>query len=256
MNSTQKIVLLGTSYSAAARALFAAMTVQPTTARKRLINSTFGVLIGSGILPKLDHLYVLAAHDSQAALLNWVNPAVSLSLTASPTFTADRGYQGDAATSGLQTSTNMSTFTNFKQDTASMFGWSLTDAQSATADFGGVVAGSNSFAIIRTATNLINSRVNCASTSSIANTTGLGLFTLSRGSSADFNVYKNSVLLGTGSIVSTAVPGGMPFGICKGSTTFSARQMAAGGCGSALSASDVAVLYGALQNWMTTVGAA
>lgn len=59
-----------------ANALFAAMTVQPNTLRKKIILSTIHSLKLAGIWNKLDALWIPAAHDRQAARLNWRNPAL------------------------------------------------------------------------------------------------------------------------------------------------------------------------------------
>lgn len=57
---------------AQAAALMARMSEAPAPVRSRAIGGLVGSLISSGIWQKLDLLYVLAAHDAQAARLNWV----------------------------------------------------------------------------------------------------------------------------------------------------------------------------------------
>lgn len=71
-----------------------AMTVEPDDTRKGLIDDFIGGLKTDGIYTKLGFLYILAAHDEQAARLNVLNPA-SNALTGSPTFTTDRGFTSD-----------------------------------------------------------------------------------------------------------------------------------------------------------------
>ena len=121
-------------FSDEATALFAAMSVQPDAARKALINSFIVALKTAGIWSELDLLYVMAAHDAQAAQLNWKAPAANtLSPQNSPTFTTDRGYQGNGTTSYLTAGTNFSALTNYQQNDAVLGVWSLTDLDHATA---------------------------------------------------------------------------------------------------------------------------
>lgn len=86
-----------------AEALFAAMTVQPDEARKTLINDTVAALMAAGVWTKYQELYVFAAHDVQAALLNWKTPAQSATRLGTATFTVDRGFTGNGGTGGANT---------------------------------------------------------------------------------------------------------------------------------------------------------
>lgn len=87
----------------ASELLFSYMAVQPTAARKVILNAFITTLKGAGIWQKLDLLYVLAAHDAQAARLNWIAPqANALVATNSPVFTVDQGYAGDAVAARLE----------------------------------------------------------------------------------------------------------------------------------------------------------
>lgn len=71
--------------------LINSMTTPPSTARQQSIRDVF-TAIGPTILAKLDALHVYAAHDEQAAKLNWVDPTKYLaSLGSDPaTFAAER----------------------------------------------------------------------------------------------------------------------------------------------------------------------
>src|SRR5690606_39788847 len=76
----------------------------------------------------LDGLYVLAAHDAQAARINWKDPANVATTINAPTFTADRGYQGDGSSSSLDTNFNpVSASQNYQQDACHLGVWPLTD---------------------------------------------------------------------------------------------------------------------------------
>lgn len=122
----------GTSYSAEATALFARMSVAPDATRKGHINTLIVALKNAGVWTKLDALYIFAAHDAQAARLNWVSTSYDASAVNSPTFTTDRGYTGDGATSYLDYQFNPATAGGkFAQNSAHMAMW--TDSTTSTA---------------------------------------------------------------------------------------------------------------------------
>tara|TARA_R110002020_G_C16034348_1_gene753176 strand:+ start:83 stop:778 length:696 start_codon:yes stop_codon:yes gene_type:complete len=58
------------------------MTVPPSTARETAICELVTGLKADGIWSKLDLLYVMAAHDMQAASLNWIDASFDYSLSA------------------------------------------------------------------------------------------------------------------------------------------------------------------------------
>jgi hypothetical protein len=236
--------------------LIGAMTPAPDATRQTLITSTVDSLIAAGVWPKLDMFFITAAHAAQPALLDWCNPyAIGLIATNSPAFVIDRGYTGDGTTSGVQTTgRNVSTLTSFLQDSASMWAWSRTDGTGTGADFG-TVGASNSFSIIRSASNNNTQRLNTNTTASVANAGAIGFFGMTRNNSADFQPYKNGAVLGGALAAVSAAPFAGPFSLCKGQASFSVRQMAAGGCGGYLTPTEWLALYNAVAAYMTAVGA-
>lgn len=79
-----------------AKALFAAMTVQPPNWYARLLNTTYRDLISTGLLPKIDLSYLMSAHDEQASRLNLKVPGTNtLALVSAPVFTPFVGWKGD-----------------------------------------------------------------------------------------------------------------------------------------------------------------
>lgn len=121
MTAILRHVVRQRGYGIEALRLFEAMTVKPDGRRKALIADTIKALQASGVWNQQDAVYFMAAHDAQAARLNWKNPSLfAMTAVNSPTFTRDRGYQGDGATSYLNT--NLSSTTagiNFSQNNAS-----------------------------------------------------------------------------------------------------------------------------------------
>lgn len=104
---------MGGSYTvvnAETTTLLAAMSVQPDQRRTAIIDTFIGALKAAGVWSKIDAMWVAAAHDEQAGRLNWKSPG-SFTLTAvnTPTFTTDRGFNGNGSTSYLDTGWDRST---------------------------------------------------------------------------------------------------------------------------------------------------
>lgn len=84
--------------------LIAAMVVPPNNFRKANIAQLIQKLYASGTWAKTDVFWVLAAHDEQAARLNWKSPGTfTLNAINSPAFVADRGFTGNGSSSWLDT---------------------------------------------------------------------------------------------------------------------------------------------------------
>lgn len=81
----------GSSNEAETDALIARMTTAPTTARETAINTLIKGLKDNGLWAKMDLLYVMAAHDEQAALLNWKGSSFNAT-NSRMTFTTDWGF--------------------------------------------------------------------------------------------------------------------------------------------------------------------
>lgn len=89
-------------------ALLAAMSGAPSGARQIIINRMIEKLklyqtdhCGSA-WTAIDTLFVMAAHDEQAARIDWKNPARIATKVGTPTFVVDRGYSGVTNTSYLE----------------------------------------------------------------------------------------------------------------------------------------------------------
>jgi hypothetical protein len=110
-------------------ALIAAMTNKPTAARQSLINYTIYNLKKSGFWARIDKLLVFACHSNDAgeALLDWKNPSLNPALAVNaPTFTIDRGFTGDGASSYVNTKFTPSTQgVNYQLLSASYIYWFL-----------------------------------------------------------------------------------------------------------------------------------
>jgi hypothetical protein len=100
------------SLDTTASTIIDAFTTEPAVERKLAINDLIVRLKGTTIWAKLDALYLLAAHESAAALVNWKNPGtydLTLHGTTAPSFVTDSGFVTDGVDNYLNTNFNPST---------------------------------------------------------------------------------------------------------------------------------------------------
>jgi hypothetical protein len=254
--ATRRVTVLSPAFAPDTVSLLNRMTTAPGAARRRLIDTCIRALIASGIWAKLDILYVLAAHDAQAARLNWKAPgSFTLTATNAPTFTSDRGYAGDGSTSYLDTGWAPATNgVNYTQDSAAYGVWSLTSAQSAAGTFG-TRTSTDARAILRNASDQLKYTINSATQTTIANTDASGLFVVSRSAAAVTQSYRNGAALGAAGSGTSAALSAVNFGVGEAGAAFSSYQVAAAFTGGNLSAAEQASLYTALQAFLHALGA-
>lgn len=236
----------------------AGMAVPPTRDRTIILNDLVRGLKDDHVWSKLDCLYLLAAHDSQAARINVRAPANNIiSAVNSPAFTNDRGFTGDGSSALLVTNFNPAIGSPQYSLNSAAFGvWSRTN------NMGGFDLGQSG------STSGINSRASTASTLrgvvnySISANYGstadsLGHHCVSRTASNLTSGYKAGSLVGTSPIAPIEV-GNDSFYILRGVTltSYSSRQIAAVHIGSGLAAVEVARLYARLNNYLSAIGAA
>jgi hypothetical protein len=248
-------------------ALRTAMSVKPTGPRLGLYNELIHDLKIAGVWAKLDALYLLAAHDAQAARLNIRDPgSFDLTAVSSPTFTTDRGYAGDGSTSYLDPDFVPSVaLGQFAQDSCHLGVWSRTDSAANVVDIGGRFDGSTrqSFIQIRTGVDQMAGRLNqnAASLNTAGSISSVGHFLRTRTGAAASDNYKAGVAFG--STANTASTGLTDRKILIGAlqngasvALHSARQYAAAHIGGGLTSQDAAALYAALHAYLAAVGAA
>jgi len=241
--------------------LLAAMTTQPDATRQGHINTLITSL--SSIWTKLDVLYVLAAHDNQAARLNWKNPGtLTAALVSTPTFTTDRGYAGNGTSTALNTGYNPSTFsgTQFLQNTNHMSVWSGTDVSaSAQTDCGHT----NARIISKSANNTAAAVDNAAATATFSisgQNSSIGWTCIARQVSTQYEAVRNLATPINVTQTSAAVVS-LPFYLCANAATgpvganWSTRRIQAFSAGAYLSDAERDTVYSALATYMTAVGA-
>lgn len=237
----------------------AAMSVAPDATREGHIDTLIAGLIDDGVWAKLDWLSLYAAHDAQAARLNAVNPAQSFSVTGSPSFSTDLGYQGVSTTgyltSGWDASNNG---VNYTRDSACIGAWSLTEYNGAGDPVGNATARINPRNGGQTQTAINES----FPTGTMAGPgTSVGLFVGNRnGSTAGGRaVYHNAtsyVLTGGASIALTTHDFyGCGYNNSGSAQVDSSRRYAAVFWGGSLDATEQTAIYNRLSTYLTAVGA-
>jgi len=244
----------GPVYDPDAVILFAAMTVQPDTARKEVINQLILNLKAAGIWSVLDVLYVTAAHDAQAAGLNWKAPA-SFVLTAvnSPTFTTDRGYAGDGTTSYLDTGWAPNNGVQFTQNSAHFGLWLRSVGAAAGNILGRATAGTPILFTPNPFGSGVQLRLNSGAAVYINPPAAAGWNVCDRASSTTIALRKDGVEQGTAAQTSSARDSAALL-IGRAGSSFSTAQVAAASFGASIASLDSSY-YAALQTYMTAVGA-
>jgi hypothetical protein len=186
----------------------------------------------------LGKLWILAAENTQSALTDMV--ALDLAVVnGSPTFTTDRGYTANStSTDYISTAYNLSTATNWKQNSASIFYYCNQSSGAQTNTICGTNSTTNSYDAYPGP--LLYARLNNSSQGGFTITNALGSATGSRTASTTTTVYQNGSSLGADSGV-----GGAPDNATMqilGSSTFgvnTANRSAAYAFGAGLTAAQV-----------------
>jgi hypothetical protein len=244
-------------------ALIARMTVKPDAARQRIIDATVTSLKAAGLWAKLEALWVLEAHDAQAAQRNWIADAFNLTPVNSPTFTVDRGYAGNGSSSYLNTGFNPSLGSIFTQNSGS-FGYYLS---------AGTITGSNSaigmgcsdasyatFLIPRSTGNAPRGRINSSATLDYGPgslSTRLGFTGLTRTGSTVTNCWRNGSRSTTETTASSGRPNNNMYLLATNSSGsaagWSGNQMAWAFVGAGLTTAEISDLRVIMSYYMTSI---
>ena len=256
----------GETYCAEATALFARMTTQPTTERKEIINTFIVSLKTAGVWSKLDAMYVLAAADQQAALLNWIADTNNATTVNSPTFTVDEGIQGNGTSSYVDTHYEpYSDSVHFSRTSGHYSVYSRSNISDGNyVDFGlsrYVTVYSHSYIVMKgSATSAVACLVMGSATTAHNITSSLGLYVVNviggnlqfyQNSTQKLNTAHTPLFMPTGNMylgcrnyyVSSPTPSG-----------YSSRQFAFVSIGGGLTSTEQANLYNAVEAYMDALG--
>lgn len=247
-------------YDPDAQALFARFEVEPEPERKRLISDRFIAGKATSWWPKLDALWVHAAHAAEAGRLNWLSSAFNCLPVNDPAFVVDRGYASDGMTSYLDTQFNPAAGgAKFTRNSASFGLRSNTDA-GLDGGIGGFIAGGQGVAIQpRDTANRYFFRINQSANTgpgSIASTTARGLFVVSRASASEAKLYVDGVaVLTSGAASVPPVNGNLRLGgVNDGSLR--AAQFSMGFIGAGMTQAEVAGIRDWFEPYRIAVGVA
>lgn len=232
--------------------LLAAMTDPPHALRQANINALIVALKTAGIWADLDVFYVMAAHDAQAAKLNWKNPGTKDLIEVNTlNFTVDMGFQSNGSNSRARTQYVPSTDgVQYLQDDAAHFIYSRTDADSTVYDSGTVTAPQCRIRKSSSLQAIFNDATLHTKGSAVS---GIGLLMVQRRAAADVRIFRNGVQLGTtDTTASTGRPATEQWLCGANSSQFSSRLESAGGWGASLVGQELA-LYNALNTYMTNI---
>lgn len=247
----------------AALAVIDAFATAPSGAQIANINTLVTSLKSAGVWPLLDVFYVFAAHDAQAALVNWVKPGASnAGVTGSATFQAFAGFLGDGATGYVTTNFNPTiSGATFTLNSAHIAAWSLTLTGTATSTerlIGDLSSGTVSRVKIEpwTTGNKFSGLVNGSATASVSGSTTQGAFLVNRSGSASVQFYVNGSATGTTTDISTSLLNDTITILHDGfSGAFATLLVASMSGGGSLTPTQVAALYAAEHAYMLSVGA-
>jgi len=247
------VITVNVADEAETTALLAAMTVQPDSTRKALINTLIAGLKADGVWSKMGAFNVLAAHDAQAARVGWKNPAKILTASGTITFTTDRGYAGNGTNGYLEHPDNLAAISGFTQNNASMGVYCNTNVLENKSAIGQVTT-LRSYITPRNGSNM-DWRPNGAATSSaLPVATSVGLSAWSRVDASNARAFKNGALLATAG-VSGAI-GSTKYTLCRNGTQYATVRVAAAWVGSSLTDAEHLAVYNRVHTFLSAIGAA
>jgi hypothetical protein len=224
-------------------------------------------LVADGIWAKLDALYIFAAAESATALENLKQDNYHCTVNGSPTFAADDGYTGVAASTTvyLDTGFNPSTASgNYTLNSAHASVWCFEDHEGngseiamglSTTGFGAI----NVMMIPRFNTDDAHARINEAVSTVVTVANCAGHLLGSRTSSTAGEYYLNGTSLGTSNLATDALINGNVYilgnnTVGVGPEFGGAFKLSAASLGSGLNDTEASDFNDHLRTYMTAVG--
>lgn len=240
----------------------AAMSVAPSVTRKVQLNTLIIALKAAGVWTKLTHLYIMAAHDAQAGLLNAKQPGTNtLTLgsgtgVAVPAFTLDRGYRPANGNNGSWLATGYTPPVGTRND-FHLGAWVRAAGIGVNT---GVAIGTVQQQLFPYFSSTSLRCVLCSAGTNFAVAGSVGHSVISRRVSNQQVGYRNGSLLGTGAVTTASDPatpiyiGGS--GVNAGSLSNRMDgQFSIAHAGQGLTDAETLALYNALSSYMTAIGA-
>lgn len=231
-------------WRAETRALIARMIVPPGHARAARYDALIRRLIVTGVWGRLDALYLLAAHDAQAARLNLKSASFTLVPIGAPGFAVDRGYTSDGVSTALSTQFNPVTAGGaFTPHSAHLGCWVLSEGAANTNAMGNA----NARIFVRTASDAMSGRMNdTIAPAGPPIATSIGHSILNRIAATGYQFVRDGTVLGTAASVASAITDA-PIWVCGANgLTPSTLTVAAAHLGGGLTPGEVIALHNAV----------
>lgn len=246
--------LPATAHNYIADPIIAAMTVAPSPEREALIRQTVGDLVSTGLWNKMDLLYFAAAHDQQAATVNWMDPAgTKLDVPAQFTFTEDHGFVS-TGTGIIGTGYAPSDLNHYSQQFAHIGLWNPTDVEA----FQAIYANDSGSSFLQLSTRATGARLKINEGSSSANysfnaVTGHFIGNLDQ-SGGVVRGYHNGIQRFSVVPTSNVAEPTTEIGLLSGSLSTNSG-MAVAHIGGALTPAEITDLHTIIKNYVNTVTA-
>ena len=247
------------SYDADSLAYFSAMSVQPDSTRKGLIDALIRGLKADGVWAKLDCLWLIAAHDAQAGRVNAKAPSTyALTAVNGPTFVTDRGYSCDGTNDHLLSEYDYASGGAFQQNNAHVAAYlnaSSGAASSNTASLGSSSVGANTALRPVVSGNVMPVQLNSSTTfQGPTATSAVGFRLQSRTSSAEILAQADA----SQTVVtrSSSAPVSAALALMRLGSNYQQGRIAFASVGGGLTASEAVSLRTHLLAYLTVIGAA
>jgi hypothetical protein len=228
------------------------------------VDKLIASLDNAGIWSKLDCFYLFGASVSTDGLLNWKGTNYACVPEGGTSYTVDRGFKGNGSTGMLNTHFNPSTANgNYKRDDAMLSVYSRSNVNDSNQiDIGTWYYEQNFFSsICSRGGNQLQVALNQNAIDVPVNVgDSLGLTTVTRSDASTIKSYKNGQFVGQNSKASQPI-NNASIGILAvnavtyGSRLWSTRQIACAAIGASLDANQNSILYSAVQQYLSTIGA-
>ncbi|WP_156405500.1 hypothetical protein [Sphingomonas sp. Root710] len=250
--------VIGPDYDPDALAYFAAMTVQPDTARKILINDLIVGLKADGLWGKIDWLLLLASHDAQAARINVRVPTKIATAINAPTFTTDRGYQGNGVNAYLDAGEALNAPGNvYAQNSAHLLTYINAGPGGTPYDIG-AIGNTNIRMQAEVSGSTENARINTGNSDSYTSTGPIGMRILSRTGAAAGDLYRDGVAKFGNTIGPSSATMTGNLNLLRGQAgaiQYSSSRLAVAGSGGGLTSIQAANFRSRLMTYLTAIGA-
>lgn len=256
---SKRFATILTPQNADTKRIINAMPVRPGTVRQSAIDAVVKQAKAYGLWSIWDTVWAIAAHESRAGLINWKNPGTyNLVPFNSPTFTVDRGYQGDGVAAYLQANGyNPTVGGGFSLNSAMIGAWIQQASTIASARELAIGSGNNGQMAMNVGVTGYSVRLNDATNLTTAlNSIAPQHLSVRRTSAAGKDVWRDGVQKSSDAVASTAMGLTLFLLSTNGPSLFSNGRLALAYVGSAPNDMQMAQNDAIWRQYMKAVGVA